>query len=133
MSHDSNPEELARREFDVWNGDADVEDVYAADASYRDGFGRRHDRAELVEYVAGTRETFPDFAVRPERIVADETVAVARYTAAGTMTGTFHGFEPTGESFEIHGFVSHRVGDGGIAESWNAINALAMAEQLGLL
>jgi steroid delta-isomerase-like uncharacterized protein len=135
MTHDSRrtAEELARREFDVWNGEADVADVYAADAVYHDGFGRRHDRDTLVDYVANTRETFPDFRVRPERVLVDGDTAASRYSIGGTMAGTFHGFEPTGESFEIHGFVSHRIADGAIVETWNAVNALSMAEQLGLL
>jgi steroid delta-isomerase-like uncharacterized protein len=129
------PAELTGREFEVWNGGdvATIDDLYAADGVYHDGFGEVRDRASLKEYVAATRETFPDFAVREEGVVADESTSVARYTISGTMEGSFHGFEPTGESFEIHGFVSHRVEAGEIVEAWNAVNAMAMAEQLGLL
>lgn len=127
--------ELTRREFDVWNGGdvARIDDLYAAEGVYHDGFGDVRDRASLKEYVAATRETFPDFEVRERGVVADEDVSVARYTVSGTMAGAFHGFDPTGESFEIHGFVSHRVEAGRIVEAWNAVNAMAMAEQLGLL
>lgn len=129
------PKELARRGFEVWNGDGDggIEDIYAEGAVYHDGFGKRHDRESLKAYLANTRETFPDFRVRPARVVAVDDTAFSRYTISGTMEGEFHGFAPTGESFEIHGFVSHRVEDGKVVEAWNATNAMAMAQQLGLL
>jgi steroid delta-isomerase-like uncharacterized protein len=119
----------------VWNtGKVDrIDDIYAADSVYHDAFGEVHDRESMKEYVTRTRETFPDFHVREDDRISDGGTVATRYTIRGTMERRFRDFQPTGKSFEVHGIATYRVEDGRIVEAWNAVNAMAMAEQLGLL
>jgi steroid delta-isomerase-like uncharacterized protein len=126
---------LVQREMDIWNDGAfhRIETVYAPDLAYTDPTGEVHDRASLREYVETTLTAFPDCFVQPQAFVeAGEDVA-CRYRFGGTMEGPFRGFEPTGESFELHGISWSRVEDGTVVEAWNATNTMAMARQLGLL
>lgn len=129
------PEELTRRDMQIWNDrDVDgIDEIYAADAVFYDAFGERHDRDSWKEYVEMLHEAFPDFHVEIAEMISEGSTVFSRYTFGGTMEGEYRGFEPTGKSFELHGLISYRVEDGKITEVWNAANAMAMAQQLGLL
>lgn len=131
----SEAEELVLREIAGWNEHrpAAVTDTYAVDATYTDPMGMVHDRASLAAYVEMIVTAFPDFHVEPRAVVGRDGTVACRYTFGGTMEGPFRGFEPTGESFELHGVEWSRVEDEAIVEAWNATNSLAMARQLGLL
>ena len=131
----SDAEELALREIAGWNEHrpAAVTDLYAVDETYTDPTGTVHDRVSLAEYVETTVTAFPDLHVEPRAVVGREGTVACRYTFGGTLEGPYRGFEPTGESFELHGVAWSRVEDGAIAEAWNATDSTAMARQLGLL
>jgi steroid delta-isomerase-like uncharacterized protein len=128
-------EELVRRDIETWNDHdiAAVDDLYAADARYRDPMGEVHDRTSYKEYIRMVLTAFPDFHVDIRGLAETDDGVYCRYTFSGTMEGEFRGFEPTGESFELHGIAWSRIEDGVIVESWNATNTMAMAQQLGLL
>lgn len=125
---------LVQREIDIWNDGAfhKIETVYAPGLSYTDPMGEVHDRASLREYVERTLTAFPDLTVRPQAFVETGPDVACRYTFGGTMKGSFRGFEPTGESFELHGVSWSHVEDDVVVEAWNATNTMAMARQLGL-
>lgn len=129
-------EELVMRDIATWNDrDYDaVDDLYAGDATYRDPMGEvYHDRASYKEYMETVLSAFPDFHVDVKGVAETDDGVYCRYTFSGTMEGPFRGFEPTGESFDLHGIAWSRIEDGRIVESWNATNTMAMARQLGLL
>jgi steroid delta-isomerase-like uncharacterized protein len=129
------PEELTRRDIAIWNdGEVDrIEDVYDADCVYHDPFGEEYDRDSYRGYVEMIHTAFPDFFVHEEETLSERDSVMMRYTFGGTMEGEYRGFEPTGKSFELHGLISYRIEDGRIVEAWNAVNSMAMAQQLGLL
>jgi steroid delta-isomerase-like uncharacterized protein len=129
------PKRLVEREIEVWNtGDVDaIDDIYADDAVYVDAYGERHDVASFKQYIERLRSAFPDFHVEIEAVVAEGDHVATRYTFGGTHEGEYRGFEPTGNSFELHGMTFGQVEDGRFVEMWNATNVHAMATQLELL
>jgi steroid delta-isomerase-like uncharacterized protein len=111
-----------------------VDDIYADDATYVDPMGEvYHDRESYKQYMEMVLSAFPDFTVEVKGVAETDDGVYCRYTFSGTMEGEFRGFEPTGESFELHGIAWSRIEDEKIVESWNATNTMAMAQQLGLL
>lgn len=128
-------QELVKRDIELWNtGETDaVEDIYAEDATFTDPMGEVHDLESYVEYVKSIRAAFPDFDVEIQEFLETDNGAGCRYTFSGTMEGTYRGFEPTGESFELHGLAMCHIEDGQIVEWWNATNSMAIAQQTGVL
>lgn len=135
MATASEIETLVEREIEIWNTGSvdDVDDIYAADAVYVDAFGEEHDRAGFKAYVRMLREAFPDFHVEIEETITEGDRIATRYTFGGTHEGEYRGFEPTGNSFELHGMTLCHVEDGRIVKMWNATNVFSMAQQLGLM
>lgn len=128
-------QELLLRDIEMWNtGETDaVDEIYAADATYTDPMGEIHDRESYVEYIGTIRTAFPDFHVEVDELFEAGNTVGCRYTITGTLEGPYRGFEPTGESFELHGIAMSHIEDGEIVESWNAANSMAIAQQTGLL
>lgn len=128
-------QELLMRDIEMWNtGNTDtVDEIYAADATYTDPMGKVHDRDSYVEYIDMIRSAFPDFHVEVEEVFESDATVGCRYTVSGTLEGTYRGFEPTGESFELHGIAMSHIEDGQIVASWNATNSMAIAQQTGIL
>lgn len=126
---------LVQRQIDIWNDGAfhKIETVYDPDVTYTDPMGEVHDRESLREYVESTLTAFPDLTVAPHGFVETGDSVACRYRVRGTMKGEFRGFEPTGESFALHGISWSHVEDDAVVEAWNVTNAMAMARQLGLL
>ncbi|MEF8814839.1 MAG: ester cyclase [Halovenus sp.] len=129
------PQELVMQDIEMWNtGETEaVDDIFAADSSYIDPMGERHDRESYAEYIDAIRAAFPDFHVEVQEFVETDDGVACRYTFSGTMEGTYRGFEPTGESFELHGVAWYHIEDETILEAWNATNSMAIAQQVGAL
>lgn len=119
----------------AWNdGDVDViDDIYADGAAYTDPMGAVHDRESLTEYIGMIRTAFPDFTVDVHQLLREGDTVACRYTFSGTMEDPYRGFEPTGESFELHGITWYHIQDEQVPTAWNATNSMAVAQQLGLL
>lgn len=132
---ESTLKQLIQHDLDCWNEhDIDaVDELYATDVTYTDAMGEVHDRESLKEYMEMLWTAFPDFYIREDESVVKGDTAFRRFTFGGTMEGPFRGFEPNGESFELHGFIAYHVEDGQFTEVWTATNSLAMVKQLGLL
>ncbi len=75
---------------------------------------------------------FPDLAVAPEHITADdETVAMA-YTITGTHRGSFFGIPPTGRRISARGVQIARFNsEAMMVERWGSSDQLGILEQLG--
>ena len=93
---------------------------------------RGHDavRAFFRELFAA----FPDFTMTIDRIVADDTVAVVQWHAAGAFTGgPFQGIAPTGRRAEIRGVDVMEVADGLVQRNTIYYDGATFARQIGLL
>jgi steroid delta-isomerase-like uncharacterized protein len=79
------------------------------------------------------RHAFPDLQWRVDLVLAERDLVAARWTAAGTHTGSWGDLAPTGKRAEFSGVNIFRFGDEGkVVEIWNHRDDLGLMEQLGV-
>lgn len=76
---------------------------------------------------------FPDAAIAPQVVSADDDHVTVVLDVTGTHTGDFLGHAPTGKSFAVRGIQVARFDDGKIVERWGATDELGIMKQLGLV
>jgi steroid delta-isomerase-like uncharacterized protein len=91
--------------------------------------GLEEDQAALK----GWHQAFPDVAIVPEKLIAEDDLVTIYWIASGTNTGTGNGLPATGKKAELPGITIWRIVDGKIKEEWSAFDQLSMMQQLGLL
>jgi steroid delta-isomerase-like uncharacterized protein len=95
-----------------------------------------HRNASLEEDQAalkGWHQAFPDIAIVPQKLIAEDDLVTIYWIASGTNTGTGNGLPATGKKGELTGITIWRIVDGKIKEEWSAFDQLSMMQQLGLL
>ena len=90
--------------------------------------GLEEDQAALK----GWHQAFPDVAIVPEKLMAEDDLVTIYWIASGTNTGTGNGLPATGKKAELAGITIWRIVDGKIREEWSAFDQLSMMQQLGL-
>ena len=70
------------------------------------------------------RRAFPDMVWTVDLVVADEQLAVERWTMRGTFSGPLGARQPTGKKAVWTGIDILRIADGKIVEMWHAENAI---------
>jgi len=83
-----------------------------------------------IQYL---RDTFSDFSLTIEDIVADGEMVWARMTGRGAQAKEFMGRPPTGKSFTITVVDICRFENGKIVEHWGVPDRFHLIAQLGLL
>jgi len=78
------------------------------------------------------RADFPDVHLAIEGMVAEGDKGATRWTCTGTHLGQ-GAFPPTGRQVALTGMMIYRFADGKIVESWWALDALGMMQQLGFI
>jgi len=99
-----------------------------------------HDRAEgqapgvdgIKQYWRDLGESFPDFELHVDALVADEEYVTVAYRLSGTHEGYFMGYAPTGKRFEVRSLQIGRFEDGLIVERWGSTDVLGILTQLGV-
>ena len=126
---------VARRAFEeiLSQGKFELaEQLYARDfvnhGIHRDA-GLEEDQAALK----GWHQAFPDIAIVPQKLIAEDDLVTIYWIASGTNTGTGNGLPATGKKGELAGITIWRIADGKIKEEWSAFDQLSMMQQLGLL
>jgi steroid delta-isomerase-like uncharacterized protein len=85
----------------------------------------------FIRFFQSLRESFPDLAISPEHIVADDDNVSLAYTITGTHRGEFLGVPPTGRRISARGVQIARFEDGKIVERWGSSDQLGILEQIG--
>ena len=93
-------------------------------APTRDGFKR---------WVTSLRTAFPDIRYTVEDVIDSGDRWVGRFTATGTMTGTFAGMSATGKQATWNEIHILRVSNGHVLEHWGVVQELSMLVQLGAI
>jgi steroid delta-isomerase-like uncharacterized protein len=88
---------------------------------------------DLKAYVSAYLAAFPDAHFKTEALIAEGDNVVWRFVAHAHQTGALMGFPPSGRSADIDGTVQFRFVNGKIAEVWVLINALGMAQAIGMI
>jgi len=90
------------------------------------------DRQALIRRLIDHHAGFPDLAHTVEDIIAEPERVAVRTRTTGTHLGLFLGHPPSGRRFAVSAMSWYRLSGGVICEIWDAFDALAMLQQLGL-
>ena len=82
------------------------------------------------DFFTTLRTAFPDLALEPATIVADDDHVCLAYTITGTHDGDFAGVAPTGRKISARGVQIARFEDGKIVERWGSSDELGILQQL---
>jgi len=86
----------------------------------------------IKHYWRGLIESFPDFELAPEVVLAEEDHITLVLRVSGTQRGEFLGHAPTGRRFEVRALQVARFEDGLMVERWGCTDILGILTQLGL-
>jgi steroid delta-isomerase-like uncharacterized protein len=81
----------------------------------------------LKSYITAVREAFPDIRFAVEDLFGEEDRVAARWSLAGTQTGSFRGKPGTGKRVAVSGNTVFRLQGGKIAEMWVAFDPAKLA------
>jgi predicted ester cyclase len=89
------------------------------------------ERPEGVErFVREFLRSFPDLQHRFETCITEGDIAVARFSAQGTHTGPWLGFQPTGKAIRYTGLTWARIANGKILEHHTEWDKAGLIDQL---
>jgi predicted ester cyclase len=124
------PGELIER---AWNrGDLSAIDE-GVDPSYvrHTAFGDLVGPDAWKERITQARAAFTELRVEVHDVLVDGDRSAVRFTFSGTHTGSYLGFEPTGNAVRFDGIVIAVRNDGMLVEEWEVIDTAAALGQLG--
>ena len=115
------------------NGDIDrIDEVFATDVIDHDPApGQGPGAAGLKQFWTTFLSAFPDAALAPRVVSADDDHVTVVFDITGTHTGDFLGHAPTGRYFTVRGIQVGRFDDGKIVERWGATDELGILKQIG--
>lgn len=109
-----------------------AEQLYAKDF-VNHGIRRDISLEEDQAALKGWHQAFPDVAIVPRKLIAENDLVVIYWVASGTNTGAGNGLPATGKKVEQSGITIWRIVNGKIKEEWSAFDQLSLMQQLGLL
>ncbi len=109
-----------------------AEQLYAKDF-VNHGIRRDISLEEDQAALKGWHQAFPDVAIVPRKLIAENDLVVVYWVASGTNTGAGNGLPATGKKVEQSGITIWRIVNGKIKEEWSAFDQLSLMQQLGLL
>ena len=108
-------------------------ELLAPDFVGHDPTGETFGRQEWRQSLLILRETFPDYHLTVEDMIADGDRVAWRWTMHGTDRGGLAGRPPTGKEATMYGINVERLRDGRIVESWSSSDHTPMLQALGIL
>ncbi len=119
----------------VWNrGDVQaLERLTTPGFQYVLGSQPPRDRTAMPEFLAKTREAFPDWRVEIVAMITGSDLVAVRWEGVVTHGGVFYGIPPTGRKVKVAGINLYRVAGGRIDAEWEQMDSLGMLSQLGAL
>lgn len=134
-------ERLVRTLFErVWNAN----DLDAVDDLLAEQYTIHHDpgdpwegntltHAGFKERLTISRSPFPDLNFEIEEVVADDDRVAVNWIMRGTNTGELAGRPPNGRSIEARGITIYYVKHGRITGHNQAMDRLAVMQQMGFI
>jgi len=86
--------------------------------------------AGVERFVSEFLRSFPDLKHMLETCIAEGNIAVARFSAHGTHTGQWKGFQPTGKTVRYTGLTWARIANGKILEHHTEWDKAGLIEQI---
>ena len=129
-------EALVRRYIEeVWNrgSAASLDQLTTSAFTYHLGGQPPRDRQALADFIAATRQAFPDWRVEVDQAIADAAMVAIRWHGRVTHRGAFHGLPPTGRAVTVTGINIYAIAGGRIDAEWEQTDSLGLLQQLGAL
>jgi predicted ester cyclase len=134
---DAEAEAVARRWFEEALNGADLavlDEILSPELTYHSVTPSELSGRELAESVLGSILIgFPDVEYTVEQAFSGGDVVTLIWSAEGTHTGAFQGYEPTGKRAAWTGINVYRFTCGRIAEVWAESDALGRLRQMGVV
>ena len=109
-------------------------EVFAADVVDHDPApGQAPGAAGIIEFWQTFLAAFPDAALTPQVLSADDEHVTVVLDITGTHEGEFLGHAPTGRTVTVRGIQVGRFADGMLVERWGATDELGILKQIGAL
>lgn len=86
---------------------------------------------DFKQYLKQENETFPDYQMTIQHIVAEGDLVAFYATYTGTQKGQMGPFPPSNKKMTLEFAGIHRIADGKIVETWVIWDNLAALTQLG--
>ncbi len=84
------------------------------------------------DFFSMLRTAFPDLALEPVTVVADDEHVAMAYTINGTHEGQFQGIAATGQRISARGVEIVKFRDGKLIERWGSSDEMGIMTQLGM-
>lgn len=126
-------EALVRRYVEeVWNRGsvASLEELTTSTFTYHLGGQPPRDRQALANFIAATRQAFPDWRVEVDHAISDAAMVAIRWHGRVTHLGVFHRIPPTGRTVTVTGMNIYAVDGGRINAEWEQTDSLGLLQQL---
>lgn len=108
---------------------AQLDDVFAVDVVDRSpAQGQAAGLSGYKQLVAQFRSAFPNGAIEPYELLADNDKVVARVRLRGRHVGDFFGSPPSGENVVANGIETFRFANGVVVEMWSMFGPLLTVE-----
>jgi steroid delta-isomerase-like uncharacterized protein len=85
----------------------------------------------MKKITSDFRAAFPNLQMTIDLILAEGDMVAARWTMAGTHTGSWGNVQPTGKQARFSGVNIFRIENGMVAEIWNHRDDLGLMQQVG--
>jgi len=134
MSVEANKATLRRVAEEVFNkGDLSViAELIAPNYVYHSPFGEFKGPDGFTQFVAMTRNAFPDVDMKIDKMVAEGDKLAALLTFRGTFKGKFGDAEPTGKQINMTMAYFYRFEGGKEVEATPFSDMLTFYQQLGI-
>lgn len=107
-----------------------LDQLFAADVIDHEAFGSDTGREGFRAFFQAVYESFPDYQIKIEDLIAEDDRVVARVTSTGTHRGEFMGLAPTGRRFAVSGIDIMRFDDGQVVEHWGVTDLASLHDQI---
>ena len=134
MSSETNIAALERMAELVNTGNLDaLDEVVDANAVDHDPApGQGTGPQGFKDFFSALRTAFPDLALEPVTVFADDEHVAMAYTINGTQDGEFQGIPATGKRISARGVEIVKFRDGRLIERWGSSDELGIMAQLGM-
>ncbi len=134
MTSETNIAALQRMADMVNRGNLDtLDEVVDQDAVDHDPApGQQPGPEGFKSFFTALRTAFPDLALEPVTVVADDEHVAMAYTINGTHQGEFQGLAATGRRISVRGVEIVKFRDGKLIERWGSSDEMGIMAQLGV-
>ena len=111
-----------------------LSNLYAGDCKVTSPmFGTMQGRSAVTESLKRLFKAFPDWSLKTEQLIADDTRAAIVFSTSATHSAEFMGLPATGRKAKVSGVLVLKLADGLVEEELRFYDFTALLVQVGVL